>query len=170
MKTSLILILLVLATGTAAASTDGSAGARACAGLQLSGSFTAVRGSAGAGSISYALTLRNRSAGACVLTGLPQGVLLGRRGGRLPTHVTAVFPGALAAVLVTLKLGQSARATARFSPDVPGVGEGHVGACEPTAYSFRVTGQGGGSTTVKLVPPTSVCEHGSLRFTAYGPA
>ena len=78
------------------------------------------------------------------------------------------FPGALTAILVTLRPGQSTRATARFSPDVPGVGEQTVGRCEPVAYSFRVTGQGGGTTTVKILPPTSVCEHGRLLFSAYG--
>jgi len=31
-----------------------------------------------------------------------------------------------------------------------------------------VTGQGGGTTTVKLAPPTPVCERGQLQFSAYG--
>jgi hypothetical protein len=127
-----------------------------------------VPNSEGAGNISYALRLKNTSKASCSVTGLPQGQLLGRRGGKLPTHVRAAFPGALAAVLVTLRPGQSTRATARFSPDVPGVGEGTIGRCEPVAYSFRVTGQGGGTTTVKMLPPTSVCEHGRLLFSAYG--
>ena len=168
MRTSVILIALV--AGIVAASADGRTATPSCAGAQLSGRFAAVRGSAGAGSITYALVLKNASSHVCTLTGLPQGVLLGRRGGKLPTHVRAAFPGALAAVLVTLKPGKSARASARFSPDVPGVGEGKIGACEQTAYSFRVAGQGGGTTTVKLAPPTPVCEHGRLAFTAYGPA
>jgi hypothetical protein len=164
MKTSLILI------GVVAASADGRAATPSCAGPQLSGRFAVVRDSAAAGSITYALTVKNSSARACTLTGLPQGVLLGRRGGKLPTHVQAAFPGALAAVLVTLKPGKSARASARFSPDVPGPGEQTAGACEATAYSFRVAGQGGGTATVQIVPPTPVCEHGRLLFTAYGPA
>jgi hypothetical protein len=71
-------------------------------------------------------------------------------------------------VLVTLNPGQSTRATARFSPDVPGPGEQTLGRCEPIAYSFRVTGQGGGTTSAKVLPPTSVCEHGRLLFSAYG--
>jgi hypothetical protein len=48
------------------------------------------------------------------------------------------------------------------------VGEPTAGTkCEPTAWSFRVTGQGGGTTLVKLTPPTPVCEHGRLLFSAY---
>ena len=78
--------------------------------------------------------------------GLPQGRLLGRHGGALPTKIRAAFPGALSAILVTLRPGQSARATARFSPDVPGTGEQTIGACEPTAYRLRVTARGGGTT------------------------
>jgi hypothetical protein len=41
------------------------------------------------------------------------------------------------------------------------------GPCEPKAYWFRVTAPGGGTTTVKVLPPTPVCEHGTLSFSAY---
>ena len=115
--------------------------------------------------------LKNTSSRACAVTGLPLGRLLDRYGKPLPTHVRPAFPGALSAVLVRLRPGQETRATARFSPDVPGPGEPVVSGsrrCEPVAYSFRVTGQGGGATTVRLIPPTPVCEHGALRFSAYG--
>jgi Protein of unknown function (DUF4232) len=141
-----------------------------CRGAQLGGGFAVVPGSAGAGSITYTLRLKNVSSSACTLTGLPQGVLLGHAHTALPTHVRAAFPGALSAVLVTLAPGRSARATARFSPDVPGIGEQMTGRCEPVAWWFRVAGQGGGSTLAKISPPTSVCEHGRLFFSAYGPA
>jgi hypothetical protein len=51
---------------------------------------------------------------------------------------------------------------------VPGTGEPTAGTkCEPTAWWFRVTGQGGGTTKVKLGPPTPVCEHGQLLFSGY---
>jgi hypothetical protein len=139
-----------------------------CRGAQLAGRFAVVSGSAGAGNITYALKLKNISATACTVSGLPLGRLLGRRKGTLPTHVRAAFPGALTAILATLTPGQSTRATARFSPDVPGPGEQVAGRCEPVAYWFRVAGQGGGQATVKVVPPTSVCEHGLLLFSAYG--
>ena len=139
-----------------------------CKGTQLTGSFKAVYGSAGAGNIVYRLTLKNVSAKACSLTGLPQGQLLGKTGRKLPTHIRAAFPGALSAILVTLVPGKSSHANARFSPDIPGVGEQTTGPCEPTAYRLRIIQPAGGSTTVKITPPTPVCEHGGMSFSAYG--
>ena len=166
MKAPLILtVLAAVLAGTAAAH---GAGTVLCKGAQLTGSFAVVPGSAGAGNIVYALRLKNTSPTSCSVTGLPQVRLLGRHGGPLPTTVRAAFPGALTAVLVTLQPGQAARATARFSPDVPGSGEQTQGQCEATAYRLRVTAQGGGTTTVEVRPPTPVCEHGRLSFSAYG--
>jgi Protein of unknown function (DUF4232) len=165
MRTALILV--VVSAALAASTAASGLGVAMCKGSQLVGSFAAVPGSAGAGSITYALRLRNSSKASCSVTGLPQGRLLGRRGGALPTHIRAAFPGALTAILVTLSPGRSARATARFSPDVPGIGEQTRGACEPTAYALRVTARGGGTTTVRVLPPTAVCEHGRLLFSAY---
>jgi hypothetical protein len=139
-----------------------------CKGSQLAGSFKVVPGSPGAGNIVYKLTLTNTSATTCAVTGLPVGQLLGKTGNKLPTHVRAAFPQGLTAILVTLAHGKSSHATARFSPDVPGVGEQTTGPCEKTSYSLRVTARGGGTTTVKITPPTPVCEHGQLQFSAYG--
>lgn len=102
------------------------------------------------------------------MTGLPSVRLLGRANRALPTHVIAAFPEALTAVLVRLAPGRSAQATTRFSPDVPGVGEGGRPRCEPVAYRLRVLAPGGGSTVAAIRPPTSVCEHGRLQFRAYG--
>jgi hypothetical protein len=161
--TLLAVVLAAVASSAAVARSNAS-----CSGTQLKGSFSVVRGSAGAGNITYKLTLRNVSTRMCTVTGLPQGRLLGKTGKALPTHVRAAFPGGLTAILVRLAPGATTFATARFSPDVPGVGEPTAGTkCEPTAWSFRVTGQGGGTTLVKLTPPTPVCEHGQLRFSAY---
>lgn len=142
--------------------------AASCTGKQLVGVFAVVPGSAGAGNIVYKLTLKNTSALPCMVTGLPSGQLLGRYHNPLATHIRAANPGALTAVLVTLLPGQTTFASARFSPDVPGPGEGHIGRCEPLAHWFRVRAQGGGVTIVPVKPPTSVCEHGTLSFTAYG--
>ena len=163
-----ILTLTALSVVLAGTTTARATGIVMCKGSQLSGSFAAVPGSAGAGNISYLLRLKNVSTTSCSVTGLPQGRLLGRHGGALATNVRAAFPGALSAALVTLRPGQSARATARFSPDVPGIGEQTIGACEPTSYRLRVTARGGGTSTVRITPPTAVCEHGRLLFSAYG--
>lgn len=134
-----------------------------CVGHDLVGTFSGVRGSAGAGQISYNLRLRNRSSRACFVSGLANLRLLDRAGKPLPTHVAAAHPGQLTAVRVLLRPGAYTAATARFSPDVPGVGEQVVGACERTAYRARVTPPpGGGVVIVPVVPATPVCEHGSM--------
>ena len=162
-----------LAPGLLVAAILGSAFAAApkaapCSGSQLAGTFSVVRGSAGAGNISYRLALKNVSGSACTVTGLPRGRLLSRTGKPLPTHVRAAFPGSLTAVLVRLAPGAHASATARFSRDVPGVGEPVAGLrCGPTAYWLRVAAPGGGTTRAKVAPATPVCEHGRLLFTAY---
>src|SRR3954447_15239645 len=131
---TLALSLLALVAATANASVRGTP---ACKGSQLAGTFKVVRGSAGAGNISYVLALRNISSTECSVTGLPFGRLLGKTGKALPTHVKAAFPGGLTAVLVRLGPGGRTNATARFSPDVPGPGEPRAGLkCEPTAYWF----------------------------------
>ncbi|HEY0416856.1 MAG TPA: DUF4232 domain-containing protein [Gaiellaceae bacterium] len=164
-----LLALTAVAAAAVAATASAAPSFASCTGTQLAGTFSAVKGSAGAGNITYELTLRNVSKRLCVVTGLPQGRLLGKSGKALPTHVKAAFPGALAAVLVRLAPGAKTFATARFSPDVPGPGEPRAGTnCEPKAWFFRVTGQGGGTTKVKVVPATPVCEHGRLLFSAYG--
>jgi hypothetical protein len=168
MKLLPIAVVLALAAASAGAAASRSL-APFCKGSQLSATFKVVPGSAGAGNIVYALRVRNRSARRCTVTGLPAVRLLGRPGNPLPTHVRAAFPGALTAVLVTLAPGKSARATARFSPDVPGPGEPTTKThCEPIAFWLLVTARGGGTTRALIQPPTSVCEHGSLQFSAYG--
>jgi hypothetical protein len=137
-----------------------------CTGSQLSGSFAAVPGSAGAGNIVYALKVRNRSSRTCYVTGLPKVTLLGKNEKALSTHVRAAQQGVTAA-RIKLAPGQSAEATARFSPDVPGVGEQQLGQCEPTSYTLLVRPNGGGSLKATIKPATPVCEHGTLSFTVF---
>jgi Protein of unknown function (DUF4232) len=164
MKVAFVVLLAAIAASAAPA---GIAAPR-CAGAQLKGTFTVVRGSAGAGNIVYRLTVTNVSSAACTLTGLPAGTLLGRKHNPLPTHVRAAHPQQLTAVLVTLAPGQAAVANARFSPDVPGPGEPVAGRrCEPVAYWLRVLAPGGKVTLAPIKPPTSVCEHGTLSFDGY---
>jgi hypothetical protein len=163
-----LMLAAVLLAAVAATTAGGASQLAACKGTQLTGTFKAVPNSAGAGNISYTLSLRNVSHTMCTLTGLPQGRLLGKTGKALPTNVRANMPGALTAVLVRLAPGKSTRAMARFTPDVPGPGEPVSGThCESVAYWFRVSAQGGGTTKTKISPPTSVCVHGRLLFSAY---
>lgn len=160
-------LLVALASAVTVPAATGSDEAP-CAASSLAATFSLVPGSAGAGNVVYALRLRNRSQGTCFVSGLPSVQLLDRRGRRLPTRVTAAFPNALTAVLVRLRPGGFASASARFSPDVPGPGEGHPGKpCEPKAYRMRVqTRPGSGWTSGPVQPPTSVCEHGRLSVSA----
>lgn len=171
-RTRILAALAVAAAVSAFAVSDIAAdsGAPPCAGADMTGLFHVVPGSAGAGQITYALRLRNRSSRACFVSGLPRLQLLGRTGKRLPARVWPAHPGALAAIRVLLAPGRYAVATARFSPDVPGVGEQVAGPCEPTAFRARVwpPGGGSGSFVVAMAPPTPVCEKGRLVFSAVG--
>jgi Protein of unknown function (DUF4232) len=158
-----VLVACAVAALSSATAFGGRAVVAPCRGVDVTATFTGVRGSAGAGQISYVLRLRNRSGHACWVSGLPVLRLLGRAGQPLPTHERPEHPGALTAVRVTLARGGYAAATARFSPDIPGPGEPVLHACEPTAFSVRVMPPpGGGITVTGVTPPTPVCEHGTL--------
>ncbi len=138
--------------------------AQPCWPAALVAAFSEVRGSAGAGSITYRLRLTNGGPVACTVSGRPGLRLLDRRGRALPTRVSPDHPGTGTAVLVTLKHLASAIADARFSPDVPGKGEPSNRACEPTATRVRVTlaSPGSGRVTAPVRPATPVCEHGAI--------
>ena len=155
----------VTTTRTVTAPAPGSAAA--CTGAELTGTFAAVPGSAGAGQISYALTVKNVGRSACFVSGLPAVQLLDASGAKLPTHVAASRPGVGTAARVVLAPGATASAQARFSPDVGGTGDAQTGVCQPQATTLRVTPNGGGSLDVPIRPPTSVCERGQLRFELY---
>jgi hypothetical protein len=167
MKVSLAALIVGAVAALSASTAFGHRSAANCTGSQLAGRFAVIPGSAGAGNISYRLTLKNTSAKPCTVTGLPRGQLLDIAKKKLPTQIRAAHPGELTAILVTLVPGGSAYATARFSPDVPGPGEQVKGPCEPKAYWFRVSAPGGGTTTVKVLPATAVCEHGTMSFSGY---
>lgn len=143
--------------------TQSSGPGTGCTGSELSGTFAVVPGSQGAGHIAYTLTLTNTSQTSCTMDGLPAAVLLDASGSPLPTHVTGTEGGPL----VNLVPGASAKATATFSPDVPGSGDSQSGACQPKAYTLQVTPNGGGTVDAPIKPPTSVCERGSLNFDVF---
>jgi len=142
-----------------------------CQGSQLAPTFKVVPGSPGAGNIVYTLRVTNKGSSTCAVTGLPHVQLYKRNGTKNPTRVRAAFPGALTAVLVRLSPGGGAQATARFSPDVPGPGEGAPGKpCEPISYWIRVSAGNSWSARGRIRPATSVCEHGQMQFKAYSPS
>jgi hypothetical protein len=140
-------------------------GAKPCAGTQLMAAFALVPGSAGAGQIVYALTVKNSSDAGCFVRGVPQATLLDASGTTLPTHVEPAGGGKRPIVLPP---GASALAQARFSPDVAGGGDAQTGDCQPTAHTLQVTAEGGGVTEAPIKPPTSVCQRGTLNFEAFG--
>jgi hypothetical protein len=152
-------------TTTRTVTTTGSvASAKPCMGTQLAGVFVVIPGSAGAGQISYSLTVKNSSQIPCSVQGIPQGTLLGVSGTPLPTHVKSAGGGGRRIVLPP---GASATAQARFSPDVAGTGDSQSGACQPAAHTFQLTASGG-VTEASMKPPTSVCQQGTLNFEAFG--
>jgi hypothetical protein len=168
-NTMLLVLLPALVSTMLVGVAPGPTHASFCTGQQLSGSFTEISGSAGAGNIVYSLRLRNSSNESCAVAGIPAMQLLGRGGRPLPTRVRAETETERTPVLLTIRPRRLVTATARFSPDVPGPGEATLpgGRCEPTAYRLRVAALGGGATTLPVSPPTSVCEHGLLQASAY---
>ena len=144
--------------------------APACSGGDLSGSFSTVPGSAGAGQVTYTLHLTNTSASPCFVSGLPQLQLLDANGTLLPTTVRAAQAGQATGAKIILQPGASAASDARFSPDVPGTGDQQAGACEPTASQVQVTLPGGGTLTAAVSPPTPVCERGTLSMSLFAAA
>jgi uncharacterized protein DUF4232 len=153
-------------TTTKTVTTTGPASsAKPCTGGQLAGTFALVPGSAGAGQIVYALRLKNTSSSPCSLRGIPTGTLLAATGAALPTRVHA--GGAGRTRRVVLQPGASAVAQARFSATVAGQGDSQSGTCQPTAHTLQVSTTGGGVTDAAIMPPTSVCEQGTLNFEAF---
>ena len=61
----------------------------------------------------------------------------------------------------------SAKAEARFSPDVTGNGRGRPAAVRAEAHVLRVTVAGGGTVDAPISPPTPVCERGTLSFSLF---
>lgn len=142
-----------------------SAQLAACTGLQLSGKFAEVPGSAGAGQVEYLLTLKDTSGSGCWMGAAPPAVrLVGADGSLLPSRVVPAKDVTRSTPPVRLEPGTAATATVRFSPDVAGSGDSQSGPCQPKAHTLEVTATGGGRIEVSIQPPTSVCERGTLDF------
>ena len=145
------------------------AGATACTGDAMTGSFTVIPGSPGAGQIGYKLRVTNASPVACYVSGLPNAQLLSSAGHDLPTNVVAAQPGTATAARIVLQPNAAATADARFSPDIPGGSEPTDAPCEPKSFTLRL-GFGGAPLDVNVSPPTPVCEHGTLQFSLFSAA
>jgi hypothetical protein len=151
-----LVALAVVPAGSARATPSG------CAGRALRATFAYVPGSGAAGHVSYALRVPNASHAPCTLAAIPRMRLLDARGRALPTRVVPARRGGVARVL--LEPGRSVRATARFSPDVPGPGEPTRGPCERAAATLRITLARGAPALAPIRPRTSVCERGRMVF------
>jgi uncharacterized protein DUF4232 len=160
----------VTVTTTRSGTTTTTSASAPCAADSLQGSFDGVPGSAGAGQITYKLTLTNTGARPCYVSGIPQVQLLGTTGKALPTSPSAEPPVPANPPKVSLQHGASAAAEARFSPDVNGTGDNSPGQCQPTATVLRVSAPGGGTLDAPIQPPTPVCERGSLHFRVFASA
>lgn len=164
--TTVVHTTTVRVTTTTASGGSSGAGATACTGDAMSGTFTVIPGSAGAGQIGYRLRVTNASPVACYVSGLPNAQLLGSSGNDLPTNVVAAQPGQPAAAKIVLQPNDAATADARFSPDVPGGSEPTDKTCEPKSFTLRLA-FGGAPLDVKVDPPTPVCERGTLQFDVF---
>jgi hypothetical protein len=153
------------ATTVAVLATSGVSGATAaepsaaspCVAGQLRAGYTVVPFSEGAGTVSYQLTIRNRSADACALTPPLTMELLDRRDRPLATRIIA--PDAQDTVV--LAPGQWAQAESRFSPDTAGPGES-PSECEPPAHALAL--HIGDDRVVAPMDPSPVCENGTISF------
>ncbi len=157
----------VVHTTTVRATTQQSTpAATACTSDAMKGIFEVIVGSAGAGQISYRLHVTNAAPVTCFVSGLPNVQLLDHGGRDLPTNVSPAQPGQATAAHIVLQPGASASADARFSPDVPGGSEQTDGPCEAKAYTLRVA-FGGAPLDLTIIPPTPVCERGTLSFSLF---
>jgi hypothetical protein len=150
-----VAVAALLAAGALAAG-----GTQACNANNFQAHMKEIPGSAGAGSISYQLRLKNVASNACMMGNHPALQLEKADGKDLPTHVHKLG----ASSVVTVAAGGTARAELRFSPDIPGPGEPTHGPCEPRASLVLVTlaTPGKGATVAQVRPKTSVCSHGSI--------
>ncbi len=158
-----LLVLACVAGASLYAAVGASAGPTPapCAASKLSVKMTHIFGSDGAGHTGYSLTIKNDGASPCRLGNHPRLRLEKANGSSLPTHVSD--SGASKTVMIAAHHSRSAKL--RFSPDVPGPGEGAPGRpCEPVAHKVKVTltAPAVGHLVGSVQPATSVCEHGSM--------
>lgn len=160
---STVLALGALAAVAALAAAAASGSVPECTHSRVVVKMTEIKNSFGAGHVSYRLTVHNNGPGSCLMSTYPPLQLLTAKEKRLPTNVirtekpkTNLIP-----------MGETAKATLRFSPDIPGPREPQTGPCETKAAKISV--ELSSSRAVGPVePPTSVCQHGKMTMTPLG--
>ena len=140
-------------TRSVTTTTQSSAAGNACTASDLTGTYSIVQGSAGAGNIVYTLRATNASQSACTLSGYPTVDYLDSSGAVMPSK-TNDEPGQVA--VVTLQPGDTATAQVRFSPDVTPCDSG-------TATTIRVQLSDRTTFTAKIDPATKLCGAGSIQ-------
>ena len=155
---ALVVLLAAGVSGRAQAGTP-SAYRSPCSVTELTGTFTAIPFSEGAGQIYYELTITNVSPVPCVLTSPSKMRLLGAHHKPLPTHARTRPSGRYTVVLAG---GQWAQAQAKFTPDVTAAGE-NAQHCEPDAHALQLTLDDG--AMLAFMDPTPVCQYGAMYFT-----
>lgn len=140
----------------------GAAGPPVCTAADLSGTFTPVLGSQGAGQLTGRIVLTNTTGAPCLVGGYLGLQLIGATGSPLPTNVVQAAGNASS---ITLQPTAAVSAAARFSPDIAGPGDAQTGPCQPTATSTRVSLPDEAGYIVASGPGTPVCERGTLDLT-----
>lgn len=154
----------VAVIGAALAVTSASGSVPSCVAARVTVKMSVIKGSFGAGNVSYRLTLKNRGPGSCIISTYPALKLLRANGKGLPTKIIRTQK----AKTNLIPAGETAKATLRFSPDIPGKGEPARGACEPKAAKIRMTLSSTSSAVGPIAPATSVCQHGTMTMTPLG--
>jgi hypothetical protein len=160
LRRSLIALTTAAALSSIAAFTAGTASgfAHLCNFATLSARMSEVPGSGSAGHIIYRLKITNRGTIPCRTGNHPKLTLLDAHDLTLPTRRIKEGPTGM----VTIKPGHRLSALLRFSPDVPSVGEPVHARCEPIAHRIKVALASHFSVIAPIVPPTSVCGHGTI--------
>jgi hypothetical protein len=161
-RTSLLIVSILAAVIAPTAETSATP---LCTGRDLTAVFAAVPRGATARTVRYSLRLNNNSFHACLVRGQLGLQLLDAKGRALPTRVTVTDPDVLPHIRDVIGArwwGQYGFAD--FSSDIPGASEQHTGPCQPVAHRLRIT-LPTGSLTTPIRPPTSVCQHGSIKLT-----
>jgi hypothetical protein len=132
----------------------------ACTASDLTGTFSVLSGSAGAGNILYTLHVTNASQDACTVSGAPAVTFLDANGTAMNQHTSTTDQKP---TVISLQPGASASAQVRFSPDVT--------PCDPgTATTLRVEMPDDSTFTVKFDPATKLCGAGSVQPQNYATA